>query len=44
VPLKSIGHHNTGTGSKEVEEELMALAWAQDEQRFFYPTVMFVPM
>jgi hypothetical protein len=23
VPLKSIGHHNTGTGPEEVEEETM---------------------
>jgi hypothetical protein len=33
VPLKNIGHHNTGTGPEEVKEESMAMARAQEQQR-----------
>jgi hypothetical protein len=32
VLLKSTGHHNTGTRSEEVEEELMTTTRAQEQQ------------
>jgi hypothetical protein len=38
VPLKSTGHRNTGTESKEIEEEPMATVGAQKKSgtRFFF--------
>jgi hypothetical protein len=42
MTLKSIGHRNIETWTEKVEEELMAMARAQEQQRHFFSTLLSV--
>jgi hypothetical protein len=50
VPLKSIGHRNTGIGLEEVDEEPMAMAKETQREiaaevelpKFFFSTLLFL--